>query len=298
MRLRNLNTFVKVARLGSFHAAAQQLHATQPAISARIHALEEELGAQLFIRDKSGTRLSSRGVQLLPYAEKLLAISQEMKQQITDQNPQKGTLRIGITDTLAHLYLAPLLRNWQQQHPLMSFELISDVTLTLTRQLQEHELDLALMVAGHSDLPELVTEPLCSYPQYWVATPERLAGNPVSSVKELIRSPILSFPRDTRPWDYLQQLFRPLDETPVFHTCSSVANLLTLTLEGAGMALLPEPVIRTHLQQGRLTQFSPGPKPPELAFCACWRLDDDRILPQLLAKSGREVIVSTTSKQR
>ena len=149
MRLRNLNTFVKVARLGSFHAAAQQLHATQPAISARIHALEEELGAQLFIRDKSGTRLSSRGTQLLPYAEKLLAISQEMKQQITDENPQKGTLRIGITDTLAHLYLSPLLQNWQQQHPLMSFELISDVTLTLTRQLQAHELDLALMVAGH-----------------------------------------------------------------------------------------------------------------------------------------------------
>ncbi|WP_290699722.1 LysR family transcriptional regulator [Amphritea sp.] len=293
MRLRNLNTFIKVASLGSFHAAAQQLHATQPAISARINTLEEELGTQLFIRDKSGTRLSSRGVQLLPYAKKLLAISQEMKQQISDQNPQKGTLRIGITDTLANLYLSPLLKHWQQQHPLMSFELISDVTPTLTRQLQENQLDLALMVAGNNDQPELVTEPLCSYPQHWVATPERLAENPVTSIEELSHSPILSFPRDTRPWDYLQQLFRPLDETPVFHTCSSVANLLTLTLQGAGMALLPAPIVKEHLAKGMLVEFSPGPKPPELAFCACWRLDDDRILPQLLAQSGREIIITT-----
>jgi DNA-binding transcriptional LysR family regulator len=293
MRLRNLNTFIKVASLGSFHAAAQQLHATQPAISARINTLEEELGTQLFIRDKSGTRLSSRGVQLLPYAKKLLAISQEMKQQISDQNPQKGTLRIGITDTLANLYLSPLLKHWQQQHPLMSFELISDVTPTLTRQLQENQLDLALMVAGNNDQPELVTEPLCSYPQHWVATPERLVENPVTSIEELSHSPILSFPRDTRPWDYLQQLFRPLDETPVFHTCSSVANLLTLTLQGVGMALLPAPIVKEHLAKGMLVEFSPGPTPPELAFCACWRLDDDRILPQLLAQSGREIIITT-----
>ncbi|WP_315982952.1 LysR family transcriptional regulator [Aliamphritea spongicola] len=66
MRIRNLNTFVKIARLGSFHAAAQHLHATQPAISARITALENELGAQLFIRDKSGTRLSPGAYSYCP----------------------------------------------------------------------------------------------------------------------------------------------------------------------------------------------------------------------------------------
>ena len=290
MRLRNLNTFVKVARLGSFHAAAQQLHATQPAISARINALEDELGTQLFIRDKSGTRLSPRGVQLLPYAEKMLAISQEMKQQVSEDSPQKGTLRIGIADTLAHLWLSPLLKHWQEQYPLMSFELTSDVTLTLISQLQEYQLDLALMVANQGSMPELVIEPLCSYPKHWVATPELLQQNPVTRIGELSHTPILSFPRDTRPWDYLQQLFKPLDEMPVFHTCSSVSNLLTLTLQGVGMALLPEPIVKDHIKQGTLVEFFPGPQPPELAFCAAWRLDDDRILPQLLAQSGREII--------
>jgi len=292
MRLRNLNTFVTVARLGSFHAAAQQLHATQPAISARINALEDELGTQLLIRDKTGTRLSPRGTQLLPYAEKLLAISQEMKQQITEENPQKGTLRIGIADTLAHLWLSPLLKHWQEQHPLMSFELISDVTPTLIRQLKDYQLDLALMVADQISTPELVTEPLCSYPQHWVSAPQLLSGNQINSISGLSQYPILSFPRDTRPWDYLQQLFRSLEEMPVFHTCSSVANLLALTLQGVGVALLPEPIIRDALTRGSLIELKVGEQPPELAFCCSWRLDDDRILPRLLADSGRAIMAS------
>jgi len=291
MRLRNLTTFVKVARLGSFHAAAQQLHATQPAVSARIVALEDELGVQLFVRDKSGTRLTARGTQLLPYAEKLLAISQEMREQIQQDTPQRGSLRIGITDTLAHLWLSPLLQHWRQQYPLMSFELTCDVTPALVAQLQNHQLDLALMVAQPQISPELVTEPLCSYPQYWVASPSLVSPEQISSTSDLSQYPLLSFPRDTRPWHYLRQVFSNQREQPeVIHTCSSVANLIALTCQGVGIALLPAPLIQQQLQSGELIQLSTGQATPELDFCCSWRLDDDRILPRLLADSGREVM--------
>lgn len=290
MRLRNLNTFVKVARLGSFHAAAQQLHATQPAISARINSLEDELGVQLFIRDQSGARLSPRGIQLLPYAEKMLAISEEMKQQVSEENPQKGTLRIGIADTLSYLWLSDLLKHWQEQHPLISFELISDVTTTLIKQLEEYELDLTLTVADQVSSPDLVSEPLCSYPQHWVASPQLKGVEKVQSATDLTRFPILSFPRETRPWQYLQQLFLPFEEQPLFHTCSSVVNLLTLAQRAVGVALLPEPVIAADLEQGHLIRLEVNEVPPELSFCYSWRLNDDRILPKLLADSGREII--------
>ena len=290
MRLRNLNTFVNVARLGSFHAAAQQLHATQPAISARINALENELGVQLFIRDKSGTCLSPRGIQLLPYAEKILAISQEMKEQVSAENPQKGTLRIGITDTLSYLWLPKLLKHWQEQHPLISFELISDVTTTLTKQLEEYQLDLALTVENFTSNPKLVSEPLCSYPQHWVASPALPNADKITRLADLTHYSILSFPPDTRPWEYLQQLFRPYEDQLLFHTCSSVINLLTLAQHAVGVALLPEPVIEASLTQGRLIKLDLEQAPPELGFSCNWRLDDDRILPKLLADSGRKII--------
>lgn len=290
MHIRNLNTFVKIARLGSFHAAAQQLHATQPAISARINALEDELGVQLFIRDQSGTRLSPRGIQLLPYAEKILAISQEMKQQVSEETPETGTLRIGISDTLSYLWLSELLKHWQTQYPLISFELISDVTNTLIKQLEDYELDLTLTVSGQISSPDLVSEPLCSYPQFWVASPEVLEQGHIKSLSEIAKLPILSFPRNTQPWIYLQQLFKEFEEQPLFHTCSSVVNLLNLAQKGVGIALLPEPVIASPIAKGTLIKLNINEEPPELSFCYSWRLDDDRILPKLLADSGREII--------
>ncbi len=294
MRLRNLNTFIQVARLGSFHAAAQHLHASQPAISARILALEEELGVKLFLRDKGGTRLTPRGMQLLPYAEKLMAISREMKAQLREGVPERGSLRIGIADTLAQLWLGPLLRRWREQHPLIEFELNIDLSLNLWKQLKEHQLDLALMVV-EGQAADLVTEPLCQYPQYWVAAPTlRLATQP-ASLETLASQPVLSFPRQTRPWLYLQHLFAPLGEAaPMLHTCSSVANLLTLAEQGNGVALLPEPLVAERISAGTLNRLQVTPEPPPLEFCCSWRLDDDRLLPRLLADSARE-LVSLTS---
>ncbi|WP_286238145.1 LysR family transcriptional regulator [Neptuniibacter halophilus] len=290
MRLRNLNTFVKVARLGSFHAAAQQLHTTQPGVSARINALEEELGVTLFLRDKSGTRLSAKGVQLLPYAEKMLAISQEMKEQICDPQPQKGSIRIGVTDTLAHLWLTALLKHWQTQHPLISFELTSDVTQRLLDQLQQHELDLALVVEHYHSHPQLVSEPICSYPQKWVVSPALIGDAKIENVDDLAGYPILSFPRDTKPWDYLQELFRQQTQTPQFHTCGSVTNLLALTHQSVGVALLPAPLVEDAIATGELRELHISTEPPALNFAFCWRLNDERILPKLLADSGREII--------
>lgn len=285
MQLRNLNTFVKVAQLGGFHAAAQQLHATQPTISARIQALENELNVKLFQRDKSGTRLTARGQQLLPYAEKLLAISQEMKEQLQTETPEKGTLRIGIADTLAYLWLTPLVKAWREEYPLISFEMTSDLSSSLIEQLQNHQLDLAFMVTPTQQLPELVVEPLCSYEQIWVAAPSLVGA---ISEPSLDQYPILSFPRGTRPWLLMQQLISNLPSDVVVHTCSSVASLLSLAIQGLGLALLPRTLVTEALQQKQLVHIdikSEGNK--QLDFCCAWRLDDDRMLPRLLSESGR-----------
>ncbi|EAR61541.1 LysR family transcriptional regulator [Neptuniibacter caesariensis] len=290
MRLRNLQTFVAVARLGSFHAAAQQQHTTQPGVSARINALEEELGVQLFIRDKSGTRLSPKGVQLLPYAEKMLAIGQEMKEQLSEEQQQKGNIRIGIADTLAHLWLTRLLEHWQQQHPLLSFELNTDVSQRLIQQLSDHQLDLALIVDQPLSDTALVSEPLCSYPQKWVAAPDLITGDSVKDIEDLARYPILSFPRDTRPWEFLQSLFINRIEMPRFHTCGSVKGLLELTQQGLGIALLTAPLVDKQIASGELVELDISPNPPGLNFSFSWRLDDNRILPKLLADSGRGTI--------
>ena len=269
------------------------MHTTQPGISARINALEDELGVQIFIRDKSGTRLTAKGVQLLPYAEKILAISYEMKDQLSDDQQQRGNIRIGITDTLAYIWLASLLEHWQAQHPLLSFELTSDISQRLIDQLSDHQLDLALIVDQSIANPALVSEPLCSYSQKWVAAPQRLNNQTIDSIDTLAKHPILSFPRNTQPWLFLQDLFADQVKIPQFHTSTSVSNLMTMTQQGMGIALLATPLVEEDLNTGRLVELNIPTQAPALHFSFSWRIDDERILPKLLADSGREIIAPT-----
>ena len=297
MHLRNLSSFVKVARLGSFRAASAQLHISQPAMSARINALEDELGVLLFRRAKTGTHLTQKGIELLPYAENLLAVAQKMKAQADQQQQHSGSMKIGIADTLAHLWLSPLLQQWQLQYPQISFELTSDVTPVLTKQLQRDQIDLSLMVYEPQTNARLVSQVLCSYPQVWVKKPTATDHKGLWNISDLSKQAILSFPRDTSPWHYLQQLFKQYKEQMVIHTCSSVASLISLVEQGVGLALLPMPLVYNQILNGCLQKIECELVPPSLDFCSSWRSDEERLLPKLLADSASGVMNKDSESQ-
>ena len=76
MNFKQLETFVWVATLGSFRKAAKKLYTSQPAVSARIVALEESLRAKLFLRHAGKFEMTTKGVELLPYAQKMLVMAE------------------------------------------------------------------------------------------------------------------------------------------------------------------------------------------------------------------------------
>ncbi|WP_396588386.1 LysR family transcriptional regulator [Bermanella sp. R86510] len=304
MRIRNLMTFTKIAELNSFHGAAKALQTTQPAISARIAALEADLGTSLFRRDKGGTQLTSRGRQLLPFAQKLVRISEEMRAQL-DQNLTDGdSVRIGIADTLAQLWVAPLLKQWRLDFPHMQFEVVVDISDHLIKQLENHQLDMVLIVS-QSNNNVFMSEHLCSYPQVWVASNEVIQQqnwqNKTVGLEQLAQCSILSFPKHTQPWQDLDRMFSILAEKrPMLHTCSSVSHLMNLTEQGLGVALLPEPLAQLLIGQrsAQIINAHASVKPSELNFCCGWRFDDERVLPTLLAATAREVIAPRVKNQK
>lgn len=90
-----IRTFLAVAQAQSFHRAAEQLHVTQAAVSARIRALEEALDVALFLRGRGGTRLTEAGVHLRPHAEQLLAQWQQVRAGMGRQYANRIALRLG-----------------------------------------------------------------------------------------------------------------------------------------------------------------------------------------------------------
>src|SRR5919108_4543609 len=84
MHLAQVEGFVEVARQGNLSRAAEALFVTQPALTARLQALEAELGTRLFVRSRRGMDLTDSGRAFLPYAERALLALRDGRELVTE----------------------------------------------------------------------------------------------------------------------------------------------------------------------------------------------------------------------
>jgi len=106
-----VRTFLEIVRGGSFLAAAERLHVTQTTISARIRTLEDELGQQLFIRNRSGARMTHAGEDFRPHAESFVQVWERATHQLAVPEGRTSVIAIGGELTLWD----PLLLDWLVQ---------------------------------------------------------------------------------------------------------------------------------------------------------------------------------------
>ncbi|MFD0136265.1 LysR family transcriptional regulator [Streptomyces sp. NPDC003631] len=112
--LRKLRYFVAVADQLHFGRAADELHIAQPALSRQIRALEQDLGASLFIRDRHGVELTDAGRQLLADAGPLLASTQAVRRRVSAAVGGKRRLMVGFRAGVA---VTPAARAFEDRHP-------------------------------------------------------------------------------------------------------------------------------------------------------------------------------------
>src|SRR3990172_300153 len=121
--LRNLETLIWVARLGGFSLAAQRLNTTQPGVSQRISALEEDLGVKLFEREPRRVVLTAKGRELLPYAEQMLRLRVEMLKVAGSTELFRGHVRLGVSETIVHTKLIKLVESIRATYPSVTLEI-------------------------------------------------------------------------------------------------------------------------------------------------------------------------------
>ncbi|HEY4135142.1 MAG TPA: LysR family transcriptional regulator [Alphaproteobacteria bacterium] len=154
-------TFLEVVNSGSFIAAAERLHLTQTAVSARIRALEEQLERRLFVRNKAGARLTPAGERFQRDALTLLQVWERARQRVALPPGHASALSIGSELSL----WSPLLANWlvwmKRTHPSIALRAEVDAPGRLLDRIQNGALDIAVIYspAPQSDLTiELLTE--------------------------------------------------------------------------------------------------------------------------------------------
>jgi DNA-binding transcriptional LysR family regulator len=138
-----LRTFVTVADHASMTAAGNALHLTQSAVSQQIARLEELSGA-LFTRNRRNIRLTATGERLLAKARHLLTLNDELWSDMTAK-VMDGRVRLGAPYDLVGTWLAPILKNYAEDHPLVEISLVCAASPELLAITTEGAIDLALI---------------------------------------------------------------------------------------------------------------------------------------------------------
>ena len=158
MELTDLLTFSAVARTGGITRAAEELNTVQSNVTQRIKALEAAIGTALFERHSRGMTLTGAGRRLLPYAQRMAALSREAVLAARDDGEPKGPLSIGSMETTAAVRLPALLADFHRRFPAVRLSLRTATTADLVAAVLDGNLDGAF-VAGpieHADLVSTV----------------------------------------------------------------------------------------------------------------------------------------------
>ncbi|QJU54960.1 LysR substrate-binding domain-containing protein [Herbiconiux sp. KACC 21604] len=158
VNLDQLRAFAEVASLGNFTRAADALHLAQPSLSRQIASLEQELGAELFHRARSGSTLTSAGETLLPLARRMLADAASVRRELAElAGLRRGRVRLGATPTLCISLVAEVLSAFHTAHPSVELHLSEQGSRGLLDELAGGELDLALITTSSAEAAERFT---------------------------------------------------------------------------------------------------------------------------------------------
>ncbi len=155
-------TFLEIAETGSFVAAAGRLNVTQTAVSARVHALEEQLGRRLFVRNKSGARLTPAGDRFLRHARTLVQVWERARQQVGLPQGRSDIASVGAEISLWNPILADWLVWMKHEAPDIALRAEVDIPSRLLEAVHNGSLDLAVLYdpppQGGDTVVELLTQ--------------------------------------------------------------------------------------------------------------------------------------------
>lgn len=240
MDVADLRVFEAVARQGSMNRAAAELHTVQSNVTARIRALEREIGIGLFRRNVRGVSLTPAGQRMLPYAARVAKLIDDAKRAAVDDGLPGGVLALGTLETTAALRLSSVVSNFARSYPAVRLSLTTGTSRSLTSDVVDCRLDGAF-VAGPVDHPALHAENVFEEELVLVTPRTMQALDTLHSTQDL------KIIVCRLGCSYRQRLEALLTELGVLHTTplefGSLDAIVACVAAGIGITLLPRGVV-------------------------------------------------------
>ncbi|MEU9123143.1 LysR family transcriptional regulator [Streptomyces sp. NPDC048506] len=260
MDTRLLRTFVTLAKVGSFTAAARSLHLAQSTVTVQIRTLEKELGIPLFDRMPSGTVPTRAGVRLLEEAEEVLDAVARLRatasavQGDPASGAVEGQVAVGAGDSLCASRLPGVIAALRREHPRLDVHLDAVGTAAAVDGLRTGRLDLALLLEPEVAEHDLLARMIASEPLVYVAAPGHPLAGRAADWDELTRE---SFFVHEEGCSYSDRLVRGLrgvpGARPRITRFGSIDAARSCVAAGLGLTLLPRVTVASQLAEGRLT---------------------------------------------
>lgn len=253
--LAQMEAFVAICRLGTYRAAAELLHVTQPTISLRIAELEDALGVKLFEKSGRGVAPTGQGLTVRRYLEQSIGLLDQMDGMIQAEQPFHGLLRLGAIDALAMTCLPEVVAMLESSYPDLRVDLTIANSSALEAMLHDRELDIAFLgEPARSDTCwfELVG----LFETAWLGPAGVLAPGRTLDPDTLYRSRVLTLRSPSRLHQIIRDWFHaekaPL---PTLSLCNDISVIARFVAQGQGMSVLPTCILQREIADGTVARY-------------------------------------------
>ncbi|MCI0545996.1 MAG: LysR family transcriptional regulator [Candidatus Rokubacteria bacterium] len=253
MEIGQIEAFLAVGTFGGFRRAARALNLSQPAVSARLKALEASLGVVLFERGHGGLALSPAGRALRPQAEQVLRAVAVARQAVHDGRAgAAGALTIAAALSICTYLLPDVLKRFQAAHPRVMITVRSGHSKQVLDMVLDGEAQVGL--ARSLQHPGVETLSLRDDPLVLVAHPS--AARPAARrlrLPDVADRPLIFFDRGSSDWTLTHGLFRRAGLVPnVTMEVETIETAKRMVERGMGLAFLPHLAVAGEIRRGRL----------------------------------------------
>ncbi|MBU2568839.1 MAG: LysR family transcriptional regulator [Gammaproteobacteria bacterium] len=242
MEMHQIRYFLAVCDKGTFTRAAQAVYVSQPSMTQAIKKLEEELGGEIFVRDRGGCHLTALGRLVEPNLRRIFLEAQAIKAEaIRFTRLNTVPIRVGMMNTIGSQSLNPVFADFQRDFPRIELELIVDTESNLLRQLDAGYLDL--VISAPIVLPVRPFQSLLLYRERYVvvfSNQHRFKQMQNIDLKALQSEPYLDR-LNCELREKLKSVCRDLHiELYAAYRSNSEEWILNMVRAGMGVALMPE----------------------------------------------------------
>lgn len=258
MELYQLRTFVTVADTGNLTQAAELLFTSQPAVSAHIKALEEELEIKLFDRTPKGMKLTQNGIALRDKAQLVLNAGNDLKLKAkTLQGVLTGQAKVGLNTDAEYLLLARWHNALMMQYPKLKIQLTQGTSIELLKKVSTGKLD-ATFFSGDNTMEQLDYTDLCTTHAVIAAAPKWIDQLKNAGKEELAQLPWI-YPEPLCIYHkFINHVFADTKCKPTWITSTATEDsTIALLRSGVGLAFIRDDEADALLKKGEIVVW-PG----------------------------------------